>query len=439
MSVASSISPDAAQIYAKFVQQASDVDTKIHAIDSLPYERRNLSDVQICRSTLAVLKSQFHPIYTEEYNNALATSGTYETACAALIRDVNKTFNKAMGIPVEALVAALPAHAQASVLPPSSGKDEKPVEQSSQNADQVAAQDVNNDLQGDASRNIAVEHGTWYLDWTSWNYPVPQGVNGVNIFVGTMRAGSDGKPVIDGFGNMSVPYNDEFPAYKKMDALIAACHKQNIAVKISIGGGGGSHDHCWDVLAPDSVQAYAQALADFCFKHGLNGVDFDYEGTASPKSGPEQQALVGALIKAFKKINPKFQTCLCTNAGFGPGFQWQGVVKNILDAACFADPAIPHKTNAVDRLYIMSYDSPLEVEQGWVTGWAHWVKKDYSFLPSQITVGINNTDHHAYDIEKFAAWAGSQGYSTCYWAWNPANTEKSNRSTSEIRAAYRGI
>ena len=295
---------------------------------------------------------------------------------------------------------------------------------------------VNNDLRG-ADSKVRIEHGTWYLDWTSWNYPVPEGVDAVNIFVGTMHPGADGKPVIDGFGNMSVPYNDEFPAYKKMDALIAACRAQNVAVKISIGGGGGSHDHCWDALTADNVQSYAQALADFCTKHGVEGIDFDYEGTTSHKSGPAQQALVGALIKEFKKINPKFQTSLCTNAGFGPGFAWQGVVKNILDAASATDPDSKAKICAVDRLYIMSYDSPLEAEKAWITGWANWTKEDYNFSPSQITVGINNTDHHAYDIEQFAAWAGSKGYSTCYWAWDPANIEKSNRSTKEITAAYK--
>lgn len=419
----SSRSLEGAEIHAQFIKYASDIDTKIHGIDSLPYERRSLAAVQAERAALSTLKLQLQPIYTRNYENPGAKVAQFQNDCGLVLRQIDAAFNRAMGKQEAVIPEAKQEKVQIQPAKPSIAAPHK-----------VDA--VNLDLRA-AKGRVPIEHGTWYLDWTSWNYPVPQGVTAVNIFVGTMTLGADNKPVIGGFGNMSAHYNDEFPAYKKMDALIAGCRAQKMAVKISIGGGGGSHDHCWDALTRENVRSFAQALADFCRAHAIDGVDFDYEGTTSPKSGPEQQALVGTLIKEFKSINPKFQTSLCTNAGFGDGFEWPGVVKNIFDGASTIDPHTGTKICAVERLYIMSYDSPLEKEKIWVTGWAKWLNKDYDFTPSQITVGLNNTDHHAYDIALFAEWAGRQGYSTCYWTWDPATMEKSNASTNQILSIYK--
>jgi predicted nucleic acid-binding Zn-ribbon protein len=275
----------------------------------------------------------------------------------------------------------------------------------------------------------AIEHGTWYIDWTSWDFPVPEGVNVVNIFVGNMRLDSSGKPIIDGFGNMDAA---------KMKAFVDACHAKGIAVKISIGGGGGSHDKCWDILTKNNVANVAQVLADFCHTNGLDGVDFDPEEFTSAQDRPEQQALVGTLIKEFKRIDPNFKTSICTNAGFGPYFPWQGIMKNFLDAASTVDPVTGKKTCAVDQLYIMSYYNTLSDEEHWVLGWAEWMKTEYNFTPSQITVGLDDTDAHAYDIKEFAAWAALHGFSTCYWEWNPATQKDSNKSTHDIEDSYNG-
>ncbi len=276
-----------------------------------------------------------------------------------------------------------------------------------------------------------IENGCWYIDWTSWGfggYPVPQGVNDVNIFVGNMSLDANGKPVIGGFGAMSE---------ESMNAFIQACHAQGISVKLSIGGStSGMYGRCWDVLTKDNVDSFAQALVDYCHTHGADGVDFDFEEFSSATDHPEIQTLVGTLIKDFKNKDPKLQTSLCTNAGFGPYFPWQGIVENVLNAASTTDPTTGKVSCAVDRMYIMSYYNTLSDEETWVTGWANWLGSTYNFTPAQISVGLDDTDAHAYDIEAFAAWAASQGFSTCYWEWDPNTAAQSDQSTNKIKKAY---
>jgi hypothetical protein len=266
-----------------------------------------------------------------------------------------------------------------------------------------------------------IEHACWYIDWSSWDFPIPQGVDTVHIFVGKLMIGPDGKPTVGGFGNMTLD---------KLDTFVQNCKNHNppISVKISIGGGGGSYDKCWDELTPDNVDAYAQGLVDFCHTHGLAGIDFDYEEYA----GPDQEILVGTLIRKFKALDPTLKTSLCTNAGFGPSYPWQAVVKYILEAAIDQTSG----TCAVDRLYIMSYYQPLEDEKQWMLGWAQWLSTNYGFTPAQVTFGIDDFDAHAYDIGEASKWAASQGFSTGYWAWNPATQAASDQSTLKIAENY---
>lgn len=253
-----------------------------------------------------------------------------------------------------------------------------------------------------------IEHSAWYIDWTSWftepTFVLPTNVNLLNLFVGTLAFGSDGKPTIGGFGNLNPPQLDAFTAY---------CAAQNppIAVKASIGGSGGMYDRCWDLLTSANVHDFAKGMVDYCHAHGLVGIDFDYEEFLST----EQENLVGLLIKEFKTIDPNLQTSLCTNAGFGPNYPWQPVIKTILDAA-----TITTGNCAVDKLYIMSYYDPMENEQNWILGWAEWLEANYGFTPARVSVGIDDFDAHAYDPVAFAAWAASKGFSTSHWAFDPA-------------------
>lgn len=255
----------------------------------------------------------------------------------------------------------------------------------------------------------AVEHSAWYIDWTSWfNGPpfvIPSQNNVLNIFVGQLMFDTNGNPTLGGFGNLNLSQLDAFTAY---------CAAQNppIAVKVSIGGSGGMYDRCWDLLTSSNVQSFAQGMVNFCHAHGLAGVDFDYEEFASPN----QENLVGILIKEFKALDPNLQTSLCTNAGFGPNFPWQAIVQTILDAA-----TISSGNCAVDRLYIMSYYDPIESEKNWILGWANWLEQNYGFTPARISVGIDDFDAHAYDPVVFAAWAESMGFSTAHWAFDPAH------------------
>lgn len=268
--------------------------------------------------------------------------------------------------------------------------------------------------------NKKVEHSTWMITWDSWSFPIPQGVNLVNLFVSRLDV-VNGVPTIDGLGNMTLD---------KLDAFVKACQSNQppINVKVSIGGGGGSYDNCWDLLTPDNVNAFAQGLVDFCHAHGLAGIDFDYEEYKSA----DQETLVGTLIKQFKTLDPSLQASLCTNAGFGTSYPWQAVVKNILDATVDGTGKSP-----LDRLYIMSYYEPLDQEEPWLLGWAAWANETYGLQAKQITVGIDAFDAHAYDIGAFSQWASSQGFSTGYWAWDPAYPDTSNAATTEILNNYK--
>lgn len=252
-----------------------------------------------------------------------------------------------------------------------------------------------------------IEHSAWYIDWTSWfpgpTFVLPKDINMINVFVGELSFGIDGEPTLNGFGNLT----------PQLSTFVAYCKSQNpsIAVKVSIGGGGGMYDRCWDRLTLANTQAFAEGMVAFCHKNGLAGVDFDYEAFASA----EQETLVGTLIKQFKTLDPTLQASLCTNSGFGPHVPWQAAVKNILDAATVLSGEC-----LVDRLYIMSYYNPIHKEQAWVDGWATWVIQNYGFTPARVSVGIDDFDAHAYDPEEFAAWAASKGYSTAHWAFDPA-------------------
>jgi len=260
---------------------------------------------------------------------------------------------------------------------------------------------------------FGIEHSVWYIDWTSWltgpTFVLPKGVgtdgvNMINIFVGTLTYASDGKPTLGGFGTFTPSSLDAFTAY-------CAAQQPPIPVKVSIGGSGGMYDACWDLLTAQNLDAFAQGMVDFCHEHGLVGVDFDYEHQTSV----EQQTLVGTLIKKCKLLDPHFQTSLCTNAGFGPYFPWQPIVQKVLDAA-----TISPGNCAVDRLYIMSYYDPIESEKGWILGWADWLISNYGFTPARVSVGIDDFDAHAYDPIEMANWAASQGFSTGHWAFDPA-------------------
>jgi len=268
-----------------------------------------------------------------------------------------------------------------------------------------------------------VENACWYIDWTAWDFPVPEGVTTVNLFVGNLTVDSSGNLVVGGFGNMD---------QAKMQTFIQACQAQGITVKISIGGGGGSYDNCWNVLTDANVESFGQQLSSYCQNLGLQGVDFDCEEFHSATDNPAQQALVGRFIKAFKRANPELQTSLCTNAGFGDSYPWQGIVQNIMDAATDSSGC------ALDRLYIMSYYNDIASEQAWILAWAAWAKTRYNLSAAQITFGIDDFDAHAYNIADMARWAGQQGFSTGYWATNPATIAQSNQSTTTIKNAYDG-
>ncbi len=398
-------SPDASAIYQQYLAYYADINTKIGAINALPYAQRTSTSVQADIKQLQSLQQQLAPIYTSQYNSSTATLASYVTASASIEAQATTTYNAALNATVPVTPPPTPP-----VTPPTNPVT--PVNPVTPAAPPTAMQ---------------VQNGTWYLDWTSYNYPIPQGVNAVDIFVGNMSF-VNGVPTVGGFGTLS-----QNPA--TLAAFIQGCKAKGITVNISIGGSGGSYDNTWDVLTSSNVQSFAQTLANFCTTNGISGVDFDCEEFTSATDNPTQQALVGTLIKDFKTINPNFQTSLDTNAGFGSGFPWQGIVQNIMNNAIYTNPTTGKPTSGVDRVNIMAYFNPLSDEQGWVTGWAQWLKANYNFSPAQISVGMDPSAG-AYSTTAFATWAGQQGYSTFLWNYDPSQQSTSDATSTSVLSAY---
>jgi len=258
-----------------------------------------------------------------------------------------------------------------------------------------------------------IENATWYIDWTSWSAPIPSGVNTVNIFVGAIQE-SNGTYTLGNFGTFTPD---------ALKTFVQSCHQQGIAVKVSIGGGGGQNCNCWDLLTETNIQDVAQGMVTFCHQYGLDGVDFDYEEFKSPA----QEQLVGELIKNVKAIDSTLQTSLCCNAAFS---SWSSTVKTIFDSA------MNHNKCAIDRLYIMSYYQSLDQEMQWISQWHNWLQQNYGYTPAQVTAGIDNFDSVTYDVKQFAEATKKEGYSTSYWAWNPADPSTSNSKTETIWNVY---
>ena len=285
----------------------------------------------------------------------------------------------------------------------------------------------------------AIENAAWEVDWTMHGDDIltniPQGVNTVNVFVGGFDAQNNYQIDFRSDLDKLIPPSSHFydpndPTTTYLQKFVAECHRNGIAVKISLGGNSaGWCGHCWDALKIQGIQTCANTLVNFCKTNLLDGVDFEFEEWNQPDQAALEQS-VGTLIKQVKAQEPTLQTSLCTNASFPA---WQSQMKNILDAAQIASGG-----SSVDRLYIMSYYDPLQTEEGWVCQWAVWLKANYQFTPAQISVGLDNVDSSANDIKQFAEWAKSEGYSTCYWAWgwDGSNPTKSNDSTNEIWSIY---
>lgn len=416
-------SPDATQIYSQYLTYYNDINTKINAINQLSYSQVNQPNIVQDKKQLVALQQQLYPLYTSQYNDSTKTLATFQAACASIESQVAQAYNNAMGTSS----AGGGTSGTGTTTGGSTGTSTGSTGSTGGTTGTTGTTGITPVTQGSSAAG-KIENGTWYVDWTSWNTPVPQGVNAVNIFVGNMSLDANGKPTIGGFGTMS-------QNQAQMNAFIKSCHAAGISVKISLGGSGGSYDNTWDVLTSSNVQNFAQALANYCNTNGLDGVDFDCEEFTSAQDKPSQQALVGTLIKDFKTINPNFQTSLDTNAGFGTNFPWQGIVQNILNASLYTNPTTGKTACGIDRVYIMAYFNTLSDEQGWVTGWANWLKTNYNFTPSQVTVGLDPAAG-AYDPNAFAAWAAKQGYSTSFWDYDPGNPTQSNQTAAGILNAY---
>lgn len=259
-----------------------------------------------------------------------------------------------------------------------------------------------------------VTNAVWYTTWTSWDAPIPENINLVNIFVGSLD------PVMGVVG-----LDGAFSDRARLQNFVHQCqgHNPPIKVMVSIGGHGGRFDSTWNQLTAQNIATYSQALQHFCRETGVQGIDFDWEPDNFTQ---EQGTLVGRLIKDFK-LNSGYETSLCCNSGTN----WQTQTGWVFDAARY-----PDGSTAIDRLNIMAY-YPLEDEQHWIgdpqNGWIRWATERYHFSPSQITVGMLS---NAPDIRPFTEWDRSHGLSTGLWYWDPARPDLSNEQAGVVWDIY---
>lgn len=280
-----------------------------------------------------------------------------------------------------------------------------------------------------------IENGTWYIDWTSFDFPIPEGVDVVNIFVGEIQQNADGTYKIGGFDNMTP---------EKLREFIQKCHEKGIKVKLSLGGSeAGRYGATWDKVLDgnhdinmDAIKEIAKAMADACGPYdpennpnglGADGVDFDFEEWDRPYQENLEKG-VGKLIQEFKKLtdhmtdangNPRhIEATLCSNAGFGT---WKDHIENILD---------PDGTGetVVDRLYLMTYYRSAGEELEDVKRWTKELEEKYNFSHAQIGIGIDTFDgphQGGYDdyLREMAEFAKENGYSTEFWAFDPGKRD----------------
>lgn len=207
-------SPDADQIYSQYLSYYNDINSKINSINQLPYSTLNQSNVINDKKELAALQQQLYPIYVSQYGNSTATLSTFQDACADIETQVAQFYNDALGA----------SQGETSNTGSSSGisgtTSSGSTTGSTGSTGTTGTTGVTPVTQQSSLAN-KVENGTWYVDWTSWNTPIPEGVNTVNLFVGNMSLDANGNPTIGGFGTLS--QNPD-----QMDQFIQECHAKTL-------------------------------------------------------------------------------------------------------------------------------------------------------------------------------------------------------------------
>ena len=99
----------------------------------------------------------------------------------------------------------------------------------------------------------------------------------------------------------------ELSYHQGNDVLIAAAHKHNVQVLVSIGGGAASSDKTlqaryFDLIGEKKRAEFTQRLADYVSEHGFDGLDVDLEGPAINKDYGAFIAELAKLLKPKQKL-----------------------------------------------------------------------------------------------------------------------------------------
>jgi hypothetical protein len=266
----------------------------------------------------------------------------------------------------------------------------------------------------------SVEHSTWVEDWSA-NLDTDQyinslcdgGVNTINIFVGQLDI-VDGKPTIDGY-SMDTPGlpggTGMFPSKKALTDFITRCKEKGINVKLSIGGADGNpFGESWKKLTDSNIDDFAKALVDICKQTGAEGIDFDDELEDTTIA-----ARAGKLAAAFKAQDPDLQASFCVFGGISDSGPMHAVDKVFLENAKLKDGQ-----SVIDRVYVMTYYDGCTVSENeqFMKGWATWLKSNFQFSPSQISIGVDPNDPNTLPTTGLKSWiefAKENGFSTAIW------------------------
>lgn len=132
---------------------------------------------------------------------------------------------------------------------------------------------------------------------------------------------------------------DSIPAPDRLRALVDRGNREGFRVHLSIGGWNDGDDSAFETLASDSGsrRAFATAVARTVRRHGLDGIDIDWE---HPDPGPSARNYALLIAGLADELRPIGASLAVSVAG---AWAWGG------------DGILPEVFDHVDRIHVMAY------------------------------------------------------------------------------------